>query len=134
MYNELMKTFFNKKRIAYLSIICVTLLIMIIILIVPIGSLSDHCLCFSIGHGIYTNHTGGKIADVLTSPFVVARSNVLFFQTLVFALLGATFVVFTVLFAIELKRAHICRPTKAARLQAQVDDLQKQIDELKKGE
>lgn len=26
------------------------------------------------------------------------------------------------------------RPTKAARLQAQVDDLQKQIDELKKGE
>ena len=93
---------------------------------------------------------GNKPLDT-TSPFTVSYrfrydengklipDDILLVQTIVFTLVSIVFVVFAVLFTIELKRAGVFeklfehRPTKAERMQAQIDELQKQVEDLKKG-
>ncbi len=131
-----MKAFFNIKRIAYLSIICISLIILIVLLIVPLGSWKTNVTTFDFEHGIYGTDSNVPIKNNLANPFATIFGNILLWQTIVFTLIAIVFVVFATLFAIELKCAGIFsrRPTKAERMQAQIDELQKQVDELKKGE
>lgn len=131
-----MKTFFNKKRIVFTTIIFVCLFILIMLLIFPIGSLSHHCLVYS----THTNtfgplYSSDLIFFDLASPFTFGDNTlILVAQTIIFTLVSIVFVVFSVLFAIELKRAGVLtrRPTKAERLEQRIAELQKQVEELKK--
>lgn len=135
-----MKAFFTKKRIAFLTITSIALLILIILLIVPIGSVGNDFLVYCLYHNKFETCHGSLSEYSRTSPFTMGTIEkvVLFGQTIVFTLVGIIFVVFFVLFMVELKKAgafnRTHRPTRAERLQAQVDELQKQVDELKKGE
>lgn len=137
-----MKAFFTKKRIAFLTIWAVALIVMIILLIVPIGTVGNSFVIYNgYSNSFVTCH--GTINDfTIRSPFTIGPPppyhSILVAQTVVFTLVGIIFVVFFVLFMVELKKAgafnRTHRPTRAERLQAQVDELQKQVDELKKGE
>lgn len=141
-----MKTFFTKKRIAFLSIMNVSLLLIIFLLIVPIGSLSERCFVYSTElNEFVTFDTNGyvPIFKILHSPFTIGsqyHTKILVVQTIVFTFVAIIFSVFTILFTIELKRAGVFEklfthhPTKAEQMQAQIDELQRQVDELKKGE
>ena len=135
-----MKEFFTKKRIAYVSILAVALITLIILLIAPIGST---------GHGfwIYTpnkefQHCTRHLENYyVTSPFTLSvkpHQYILVEQTIVFTLIGIIFVVFLVLFLVELVKAdvfkHTHRPTKTELMQAQIDELQRQVNELKKND
>ena len=134
-----MKKFFTKKRIAYLAMICVSLLALIILLFVPIGSLGYSCLVYSTKFYYFIiAESSEQIIKILQSPFTFGSATILFWQTIAFTLIGIIFIVFLILFVIELKRAglfkHIHSSTKTDRLQAQIDELQKQVDELKNNE
>lgn len=136
-----MRKFFTKKRITFLSIICISLLILIVLLIVPIGSLSNSCLVFSIKDKRFSKSVGSDlIIEGLSSPFTLRGSHpILVWQTIVFTVVGIIFVIFLVLLLVDLKKTGYLRlaprrPTKAERLQSQIDELQKQVDELKKGD
>lgn len=146
-----MKKFFNVKRTIYLAIVCATLLTLILMFIFPIGlypSSVDYVKVYSTYFKMTQDHPVGKRMfefDVL-SPFTVRNifltewaqvkyPDILLAQTITFPIVGIIFVVFFVLFMVELKKAgafkRTHRPTKTERLQAQIDELQKQIDELK---
>lgn len=120
----------------------VSFIMLIMLLIFPIGSFKANCLIYNCQESAFvTMDFGSKgVRPWLNNPFIIKVSNdmtfILVAQTIVFTLVAIVFVVFSVLFAIELKRADVFkhRPTKAERLQAQIDELQKQVDDLKKGE
>lgn len=136
-YVVYMKNFFTKKRIAFATILTATLLTMIILLIVPIGSFGNVCLIYyTYDHSFVTFTSGHTVLESLNSPFTIFdNSRILVWQTVVFTLVSIIFVAFATLFTIELVCAGVFnrtpKPTKAERMQAQIDELQKQIDELK---
>lgn len=136
-----MKAFFNRKRIIFLAIACAALLTMIILLIFPIGTVGSSFLVYNTYYNRLERAKGSIIEYRFDTPFGrldKGFSLILVAQTIVFTLVGIIFVVFATLFIVELARAGAFkrphRPTKAERMQAQIDALQKQVDDLKKGE
>lgn len=121
----------NKKQIVFGSIALGCLLFLIYILICPLGYLSNRYFCyFSDSHKIVSVGFGTKFERRgFDNPFVVL-GHINIPQVIVFCLISILMIICIVFVCKNTSR----RPTKAARLQAQVDDLQKQIDELKKGE
>ena len=86
--------------------------------------------CFVIYNGEIISYYFGSatLQEALSSPFTTyGFEAILFFQTIVFALLILTLIVSVVLFIIRWKKEH---PTKMQRMQSQIDDLQKQVDDL----
>ncbi|MCH5157100.1 MAG: hypothetical protein J1G02_04400 [Clostridiales bacterium] len=135
-----MKSFFTVKRIAYLAIVFITLMTLVALLIVPIGSRSDSCFVYSTYSKIFGTYQNSyhNIKDRLATPFSF-DSFVLVAQTIVFTLVGIIFLVFLALFIVELTRAgafkrHPRSPSKVEQLEKQVAELQKQVDELKNKE
>ena len=134
-----MKSFFTKKRIAYLAITCATLLTLIVLLIVPIGSTSNKCYVYvpaAKWFGTLTTSVYPTIGGGLTTPFTYGNNDILVAQTIVFTIVGVVFVVFLTLFTIELAKAGAFkrrprRPSRVQQLEQQIEELQKQVDELK---
>lgn len=135
-----MKKFFNKKRIAFLSIVGASFIILIVLLIFPIGSAGEGFNVYSVYDNeiVFCDHPPQDY--MLTSPFTLGvksiRLYILIEQTIVFTFVGIVFIVFLALLLVELKKAgafnRTHRHTKTECMQAQIDDLQKQVDELKK--
>ena len=120
-----MKTFLKRNKI-FLFLWVGIIITLVFILLVPIGTLDHKVLVFYRGSIIYHGFSDFNFWDIATSPFTIDES-VLFFQTIVFALLILTLIVSVVLFIIRWKKEH---PTKMQRMQSQIDDLQKQVDDL----
>ena len=120
-----MKTFLKRNKIFFFLWVGI-IITLVVILLVPIGTLDHKVLVFYRGSIIYHGFSDFNFWDIATSPFTIDES-VLFFQTIVFALLILTLIVSVVLFIIRWKKEH---PTKMQRMQSQIDDLQKQVDDL----
>lgn len=134
-----MKTFFTKKRIILSVVMVVTFVAMIVLLFCPIGVNSNECSTIVNGRlMIFSFPPGETVKSALTSPFTVysAFDDVPFltYQTIVFTLLFAAFVPCTTLFVRDVLKQYPIkrRPTKRQIMQAQIDALQAQVDELKK--
>lgn len=138
-YFENMKAFFTRKRIIYTSVLSALLIAMILLLIFPIESGKNSALFWDLATNmIATAEYDFPIKETLVTPFYQmfnGKPAILVWQTVVFTLLFAAFVTCTVLFVRDvLKQYPIkCRPTKRQIMQAQIDALQAQVDELKKG-
>ncbi|MCH5157483.1 MAG: FlxA-like family protein [Clostridiales bacterium] len=135
-----MKSFFTAKRIVYLAIVFITLVTLVILLIVPIGSRSDSCFVYSTYSKVFGTYQNSyhNIKDRLTTPFSF-DSFVLVAQTVVFTAVSVIFLVFLALFIVDLVKTgafkrHPRSPSKVEQLEKQVADLQKQVDELKKND
>lgn len=86
------------------------------------------CLVIHNGEIISYYFGSATLQEALSSPFTILGSeDILFFQTIVFALLILALIVSVVLFIIRWKKEH---PTKMQRMQSQIDELQKQVDDL----
>lgn len=138
-YFENMKAFFTKKRIILSVVIAVTFIAMIVLLFCPIGANSNECSAIMNGRLTRFSFPPGKtVKSALTSPFTIYSAfdgiPFLTYQTIVFALLFAAFVTCTVLFVRDVLKQYPIkrRPTKRQVMQAQIDALQAQVDELKK--
>lgn len=129
-----MKTFFTKKRIAFTVILIASLITLIALLIAPIGSAGNGFWIYYTYENKFLHCSGAPLQDYgLTSPFTLDIEpyiSILIEQTIVFTLVGIIFLVFLVLFIIELKKAGAFKrkhPTKAQR----IAELEKQVGELK---
>lgn len=120
-----MKTFLKRNKIFFFLWVGI-IITLVVILLVPIGTLDHKVLVFYRGSIIYLGFSDFNFWDIATSPFTIDES-VLFFQTIVFALLILTLIVSVVLFIVRWKKEH---PTKMQRMQSQIDELQKQVDDL----
>lgn len=144
-----MKDFFTKKRITFVSILCITFIALIFMLIFPIGLYPNSFVTVYSPHQhkLIKYRNSGNPTET-TSPFTVKplfsqdengkliQDNILLVQTIVFSIVGLVFLVFLVLFLVDLKHAGLFahRPTKTELLEARVAELEQQVDELKKEE
>ena len=137
-----MKAFFTRERIIYTSVLSALLIAMVFLLISPIESGKNSALIWDLEYKKIAKHVFGdsichQIKELLETPFSLyyRKPLILVWQTVVFTLLFAAFVTCTVLFVRDvLKQFPIKRrPTKRQIMQAQIDALQAQVDELKKG-
>lgn len=132
---------FTKKTIILGSVALFCLVFLIYMLIFPLGYFCNCYYAYIAYDKRITDHPNEivKVSNAIAldrtgvGPFTFG-DGVNIPQVVVFSITAIAFIVLTVLFLLELKRTNIIRPTKAERLQQQVDDLQKQIDKLKKGE
>ena len=139
-YFENMKAFFTRKRIIYTSVLSALLIAMILLLIFPIGVYRNTCSVIVKGRLSSVILPEKQIVkDYMNSPFTIPTYKGVMFvlpQLLVFLTLLQVFMAFLILFAenvfaqypIKIKR----RPTKRQIMQAQIDALQAQVDELTK--
>ena len=136
------KNFFTRKRIVYTSVLSALLIAMILLLVFPIGVYRNTCSTIVKGRlSSFMVPEKQVVKDYMNSPFTIPIYNGVAFvlpQLLVFLTLLQVFVAFLILFTedifvqypikIRIKR----RPTKRQIMQAQIDALQAQVDELKK--
>lgn len=140
-----MKRFFTKKRIAFLAITCASLITLIVILIVPIGSLKSHALVYIIEWKrfvAWSHYT--TINRALETPFTFYSITppvhcILVWQTAIFTLMGILICIFIALLVVDIKKIGLFpvihrRPTKTELLEQRVAELEQQVDELKKDE
>ena len=133
-----MKTFFTKKRIILSVVMAVTFVAMIVLLFCPIGVNDNECsVIYELHITTFSTSTRPSVKELLNSPFTIPfMDDYLFltYQTIVFTLIFAAFVTCTVLFVRDVLRQYPIkrRPTKRQIMQAQIDALQAQVDELKK--
>lgn len=142
-YFENMKTFFTRKRIIYTSVLSALLIAMILLLIFPIESGKNSALIWDLEYKkvakhVYDDRICHQIKELLETPFSLkvyyGKPQILVWQTVVFTLLFAAFATCTVLFVRDVLKQYPIkrRPTKRQIMQAQIDALQAQVDELKK--
>ena len=136
------KNFFPRKRIIYTSVLSALLIAMVFLLIFPIGVYRNTCSVIVKGRlSSVILPEKQVVKDYMNSPLTIPTYKGVMFvlpQLLVFLTLLQIFVAFLILFAenvlaqyptkIRIKR----RPTKRQIMQAQIDALQAQVDELKK--
>lgn len=138
-----MKAFFTRKRIIYTSVLSALLIAMILLLIFPIESGKNSALIWDLEYkkvakNVYDDHICRQIKELLETPFSIkvyyGKPQILVWQTVVFTLLFAAFVTCTVLFVRDVLKQYPIkrRTTKRQIMQAQIDALQAQVDELKK--
>ena len=138
-----MKAFFTRKRIIYTSVLSALLIAMILLLIFPIESGKNSALIWDLEYNkvaknVYDDRICLQIKELLETPFSIkvyyGKPQILVWQTVVFTLLFAAFVTCTVLFVRDVLKQYPIkrRPTKRQIMQAQIDALQAQVDELKK--
>ena len=138
-----MKAFFTRKRIIYTSVLSALLIAMILLLIFPIESGKNSALIWDLEYKkvakhVYDDRICRQIKELLETPFSIkvyyGKPQILVWQTVVFTLLFAAFVTCTVLFVRDVLKQYPIkrRPTKRQIMQAQIDTLQAQVDELKK--
>lgn len=138
-----MKAFFTKKRIILSVVMTVTFIAMIVLLFCPIGVNGYECsVIYELRITTFSTWWGASprqsVKELLNSPFTIPFMDgylFLTYQTIVFTLLFAAFVTCTVLFVRDVLKQYPIkrRPTKRQIMQAQIDALQAQVDELKKG-
>lgn len=135
-----MKQFFTRKRIAFVSILAASLITLIVLLIFPIGSIGGHFVVYSLYYHEFVKCSGTVQNFGLISPFTLGvrgtTLHILVEQTIVFTLVGIVFLVFLILFIVELKRTGIFsklfahRHTKTEYLEQRVAEPEQQVDEL----
>lgn len=122
-----MKTFLKRNKIFFFlwgSIIVA----LVVFWFFPVDTWDRKCLVFHSGKIISHYFGSVTLQEALSSPFTILGSeDVLFFQTIVFVLLILALIVSVVLFIVRWKKEH---PTKMQRMQSQIDELQKQVDDL----
>ena len=108
------------------------------LLIFPIESGKNSALLWHLsGNILATVEYDFPVKETLVTPFYqmfCGKPAILVWQTVVFTLLFAAFVTCTVLFVRDVLKQYSIkrRPTKRQIMQAQIDALQAQVDELKK--
>ena len=136
------KNFFPRKRIIYTSVLSALLIAMVFLLIFPIGVYRNTCSVIVKGRlSSVILPEKQVVKDYMNSPLTIPTYKGVMFvlpQLLVFLTLLQIFVAFLIIFAenvfaqypiiIKIQR----RPTKRQIMQAQIDALQAQVDELKK--
>lgn len=134
-----MKAFFTKKRIILSVVMVVTFVAMIVLLFCPIGVNDNECsVIYKFRITTFGTDIEPSVKELMNSPFTIPWMDgyqFLTYQTIVFTLLFAAFVTCTVLFVRDVLKQYPIkrRPTKRQIMQAQIDELQAQVDELKKG-
>ena len=133
-----MRKFLHRKRIIYTSVLSALLIAMVFLLIFPIGSGKNSALLWHLsGNILAIVEYDFPVKETLVTPFYQmfnGKPAIPVWQTIVFTLLFAAFVTCTVLFVRDVLKQYPIkrRPTKRQIMQAQIDALQAQVDELKK--
>lgn len=138
-----MKKFFNIKRVIYLSIVCITLLTLILLLIFPIDIYSSYITVYDTYQKkvVSEDYPYSTPRDAQLTPFTLRGwyksgkmyPRILLTQTIVFTIVGVIFLVFLTLFLVELIKAGVFkrkpRPSKIQQLEARIAELEKQAKE-----
>lgn len=122
-----MKTFLKRNKI-FFFLWGGIIVALVVFWFFPVDTWDRKCFVIHNGEIISYYFGSATLQEALSSPFTAyGFEDILFFQTIVFALLILALIVSVVLFIIRWKKEH---PTKMQRMQSQIDELQKQVDDL----